>query len=200
MQFKKIIYTGGIWIIPVIVCLFLVNSIAQGQCVPGTKGPTENGQEGQYMSMVTNSNVSKVPRSLWPEPVQGSTKNYAVVYFYPTCACIIDCYQSPMSVTDISGSVWHNALPDDIDQASQIAYFSYCYPFACGGGYNYLCSYYLYLVDNDSDTSRDYDCDGIFDSQDPNPGTPDEDANANKGTPSCNGSRGNPTNVATGNK
>ncbi|HUL22883.1 MAG TPA: DUF6531 domain-containing protein, partial [Thermodesulfobacteriota bacterium] len=56
----------------------------------------------------------------------------------------------------------------------------------------------------DNGTSRDYDCDGIFDAQDTNPGTAGN-ALANLGNPDPNtcerrNSVKNPTNVATGNK
>jgi RHS repeat-associated protein len=88
-----------------------------------------------------------------------------------------------------------------------------------GTTYPWTCKRYCYTeFDQDPGTSRDYDCDATFDSQDANPGTPDENLLANKGNPDSKGcdpndcscidrknkeektSVGNPTNVATGNK
>jgi RHS repeat-associated protein len=47
----------------------------------------------------------------------------------------------------------------------------------------------------------DYDCDGLQDSEDPNPGILDEDPEGGQGVPkTCNTLEGNPVNVMTGNK
>ena len=188
MRLKSIFCAGKMLIILTLINLFLVNGIAQGQCIPGSKGSTYGGHEGYWLSSATG----KVPVSLWPSEMQRWKPNrmYANVWLWPDwVAC---------TWSDSTGEYTYWPC-DAIDQ---------CAPDPCyymGTTYPWTCKIYCYSdFDQDPGTSRDYDCDGTFDPQDANPGTPDNKS-ANKGNPdpdNCEikNSVKNPTNVATGNK
>jgi hypothetical protein len=57
-------------------------------------------------------------------------------------------------------------------------------------GYDGYVLIFCYVWKTDPLQNHDYDCDATFDSQDPNPGTPDGNAPAENGNPGCNTSTG----------
>jgi len=188
MRFMKIFCSGAILIIFTAATLFLVDGGAWGQCIPGSKSDTYGGHEGYWLS----SGSGKVPFELWPPEMQRWQPNwkYANVWLYDIPWCIWE---------DYTGE--YNWWPCEL--------IFQCAPDPCTSGgttYPWTCKRYCYSdMDQDPGTSRDYDCDGIPDSQDSNPGTPDENLLANLGNPDPNtcerkNSVGNPTNVASGNK
>jgi hypothetical protein len=154
MRFKKIFCAGGIVIIFTAMSLFLVNGIALGQCVPGSKGSMYGGHEGYWLSSETN----KAPFSLWAPSVQANHPNhrYANVWLHDIPWCIWEDYTGEYNVLFCDGV--YQCAPDP------------CY--YMGTTFPWTCKRYCYTeFDQDPGTSRDYDCDATFDSQDPNPGS-----------------------------
>jgi hypothetical protein len=173
MCFEKIFYTGGISTISVIVCLLLIAGIAQSQCIPGSKSETYGGHEGYWLS----SGTGKVPRSFWAPEVQANIRNvpYANVWLSDWILC-----------------AWYDWTGEYTYYPCDLAY--QCAPDPClsmGTEYTWTCKIYCYTdFDMDPGTSRDYDCDATFDSQDFNLATSDQKDDANKGIPGCDGQAG----------
>ncbi len=196
MQFRRIVGACGILIVFVAVSFFLSEGIVWGQCVPGSYYYSPNGtNHGAFV----DSGTYKVPRSLWFEGAKSSWPSYT--YAHVTVLDFCD-----FTATE-GWSIWYAGM-------------KFACPSTMGGGpcngIQYRCKMAFYtLLDMDNGASRDFDCDGIPDSQDPNPGTPGDNLLAQNGNPdpkNCdpndycckkmekNNSVGNPTNVATGNK
>jgi hypothetical protein len=72
MRFDRTLFLGRTLIIFAAVTLFLVNGVAWGQCIPGSKAPTYGGHEGYWLS----SGTGKVPFALWPPEMQRWQPNW----------------------------------------------------------------------------------------------------------------------------
>jgi hypothetical protein len=124
----------------------------------------------------------KVPKALWPACIQqGYPGNYkrATVGIIPFRGC----GDQWMDIEDRTGEC---VAPERIA--------SFCWDITslhCDGGYTWACNLVGYFDLDNQNGNTDYDCDGTFDSDDPNPGTPDPKIDAEKGRPpGCNASTG----------
>jgi YD repeat-containing protein len=185
MRFKRIICTGGISIIFVIVCLFLVVGDVEAQCTPGQKaGGYSNGPwVGDW-----------VPKQIIPEgsDIPGN-KEYAksALNTLPyTCGYSFNIGWNKYAASSV--------CPLDMNNA--IYTFAVEHP-SCGGDYIGLIRGVCYGWMDGVYSEHNYDCDSLPDSVDQHPGDPSNQAK-NLGYPDglCNMFVGNPANVATGNK
>jgi hypothetical protein len=174
MRLKEIFCAGRILLILTLINLFLITGIAQSQCVPGSKSSTYGGHEGYWLS----SGTGKVPFELWPPSLQQHHPNqtYANAWLWP----------------DWLACTWADYTGEYVWWPCEVVY--QCAPDPClsmGTEYTWTCKLYCYSdFDQDPGATRDYDCDGRFDNDDPNPGTTDPKINAEKGFPGCNASTG----------
>jgi hypothetical protein len=175
MRIKRIFFMGGISTISVIVCLLLIAGIAQSQCIPGSKGSEYGGHEGYWLS----SGSGKVPFALWAP---------AMKQYHPS----MNDYYANVEISYEGWCEWEDWTGAYEWWPCEAIYQCANDPcLSMGTLYTWTCKIYCYTdFDMDPGTSRDYDCDVTFDSQDANPGTPDLDANANKGIPGCDAQAG----------
>jgi len=175
MWVKRIFCVWGTLIIFAFISLFLVNGIVQGQCTPEYQYP----DLGFWMSV----DGKKVPYSLWPPQVQAQSGNYNYASVIPYIATDW-CWDvgSTCATSDISG--WDEYGTRYYFGCHQIGPFNITHPMY---GYSWMCNHLHWtLFEYESGANRDYDCDGTFDPQDPNPGTPDASPTAENGIPGCN--------------
>jgi hypothetical protein len=179
MRFKK---TGGIFLIIVIVTLFCMIGNAEAQCTGGYRGYGPVGPGVVITGTNGDWSGNMVPYNLWAgtmgtncDGVKGSNvyANVAVSNLYDFIGFTVDSWSSSENICP-SGTCEH-ALTVAGTYMERPGYYRYhyCYSFQPGA----LSAY-------------DYDCDGRFDNEDPNPGTPDPKINAEKGFPGCNASTG----------
>jgi RHS repeat-associated protein len=193
MRVRKLFCSAGILIILTLINLFLANGIARGQCVPGYYHPD--------LGFWVSAGGNKVPYSLWPPEVQAQSSgsyNYSTVipkYHPHPDWCWDDGSTCFTGDVDPSGS-WSENGVSYFFGCHEIGPFNIIHPMY---GYTWICSHIDWgLFEYDSGVNRDYDCDGIFDNNDTQPGT-QNNVLANLGNCGCS-CVANPTNVATGNK
>ena len=189
MRFKRISYKVGICVIFTVVSLFLAGEYAWGQCTPGEQisidGVVTPIWGGQF-----------VPRSVFPEEAPG-TSNYGSVWYQsgtgPGCGYSWHVGWNKMGAVSV--------LCPYVGPWGGIAeaYYGYAEPNpVCFGNYVGLIRTICYDWITDPLQNHDYDCDGIPDSEDADPATPNDN---NLGRSRlCHIFAGNPANVATGNK
>ena len=197
MRFKRIICTGGIWVIFVALCSFSVIGDVGAQCIPGQRNNSTlvpSGIEQPYAG-------SHVPSPILPEGFPGlagyysssnGTSDYCGLPGVGPCSDW--CYYG-------SNGLICPTCPSTSWKLSQSGYGNWDYTLCwCGQYGNTSCVVYDYMPTTGDPNKLDYDCDGIPDGQDPNPAIPGLNPVANNGCPLCYEAVGDPANVATGNK
>jgi RHS repeat-associated protein len=178
------------WIgaVAVLLALFVLSTNSWGQCTPGQKALP--GWTLIYGEMPWVGDW--VPKSIIPSGSGiPSDKEYAQAQICPnlyTCGWMQYTGWNKYGASSICPSGYMNAI------------YSFLVSNSGCTGYDGLIRGVCYGWKDGVYSQHDYDCDGIPDSQDANPATPDPNPAANNGEPPCDCSGGNPTNVATGNK
>jgi hypothetical protein len=196
MQFRRIFCIGGICVIFSVLSLLLAGGDVWGQCTSRVYGGTGDG------SIIMPTATNWIPGSVIGHGFRPDwDNNYMYLTSYQDNECYAPC---------VIHCNTYNA-PSWTYYGVVAATYYYYYPSAaCPGLYRAAIFSYSQNGTTVSGTggNHDWDCDGIPDSQDSDPATPNNPA-ANNGDPDdceddCCESRGNsvgnPTNVATGNK
>jgi hypothetical protein len=178
MHFKRIFCMRSIWVIFMVFCLFLAVGNASAQCIPGERVNDPHVPAGIEQPW----SGDKVPASILPPGLPPNAWNYFM--YLADDFCGVPGHWGCYSPTWDPG--WH-AAPGGNDFRYVICWNE-----------DRSCVLYDYEGISRDGNVLDYDCDGLPDSVDSDPATP-EHRDKNQGHPRCDLSAGKNVNVATGN-
>ncbi len=173
MRLKSISCMWGVSIVLMVVCLFLVVGDIWAQCISGQRdsfNPVPSDIELPYVGL-------HVPSSILAEGFSGLPG-----YYTSSNGPSYSCGYSIPGAAPCSGYV----CPSVIWSQSTSGYGDWNYSICWCDQYAITnCVVYNYMPTTGDPNVLDYDCDGRFDSHDPNPGMSDASEPANNGNPGC---------------
>ena len=194
MWFKRIFCKAGVRLVFAAFCLFLVNDIAWGQCVPGSRGGgyPDSPWLGDFVpvSIIDMTGHGAPTRHTHYAMVTGPV-GHQCGYIYANWPGATACAYS--------GGAWGmcQIVCGWGDQYTYAGPIGNCN--RGSGNYEAHLYYYCYAWnDTENPCAHDYDCDALPDCADTHPATP-EHRDKDQGHPRCDLSAGGNINVATGN-